>query len=173
MHWRPNWLIKTFSIKLAAPVAAICNASIRQAQIPSYRKGADIIPSHKNSQVPDINSDHRPISLTGSLSKILESLNFKLDLKQFESLKGSSAVDDILHRWYAHIDGKLCESFCLILARRLIGQTIRFSHQKCAKLGLINPLWIGGSTSLLKEDREWVFAGFDLNLLYHSGPQKI
>ena len=134
--------LKTFSIKLAAPVAAICNTSIRQAQVPSYRKGADIIPSHKNSQVPGINSYLRPILLTGSLSKILEYLNFKFDLKQFQSLKGSSSVDaliDILHRWYADIDGKLCESFCLILERRLIGQTIRFSwkKKKSVNLGLI------------------------------------
>ena len=164
------WALKTFSIKLAASVAAICNASIRQAQVPSYRKGADIIPIHKNSQVPGINSYLRLILLTGSLSKILEYLNFKLDLKQFESLKGSSSVDaliNILHRWYADINGKLNESFCLILARRLIGQTIRFSWQKCVNVGLINPSWIGGSTSLLKEDREWGFAGFDLNLLFH------
>ncbi len=71
----PNWLLKNFSAELATPVASIFNASIVQAQVPSQRKVADVIPIPKSRPVQDINNDIRPISLTATLSKVLESFN--------------------------------------------------------------------------------------------------
>ena len=65
----------------------------------------------------DILTDLRPISLTATLSKVLESFIFQwvmdtvtsqLDPKQFGSLKGSSTVDALIsmsHCWYSNTDG--------------------------------------------------------------------
>ncbi len=113
----PNWLLKNFSAEFATPVASIFNASIVQAQVPSQWKVADVIPIPKSHPVQDINNDIRPISLTATLSKVLESFNAewirdsicqKLDPKQFGAIPGSSPVDaliSLLHSLYADSDG--------------------------------------------------------------------
>ena len=75
-----------------------------------------MIPIPKTRTVQDINKDFRQISLTPTLSKILESffanwilesIHQKLDPKQFRSISGCSAVDTLisLHTWYADTDG--------------------------------------------------------------------
>ena len=78
---------------------------------------ADVIPIPKSRPVQDINNDIRPISLTATLSKVLESFNAewirdsicqKLDPKQFGAIPGSSPVDaliSLLHSLYADSDG--------------------------------------------------------------------
>ncbi len=114
-----NWLLKNFSAdsRLATLVASIFNASIVQAQVPSQWKVADVIPIPKSRPVQDINNDIRPISLTATLSKVLESFNAewirdsicqKLDPKQFGAIPGSSPVDaliSLLHSLCADSDG--------------------------------------------------------------------
>ena len=69
----PNWLLKRFSMELATPVASIFNASISQALVPLQWEVADVIPIPKTNPIEDLNNDFRPISLTATLSKILES----------------------------------------------------------------------------------------------------
>ena len=98
-------------------MASIFNASIVQAQVPSQWKVADVIPIPKSRPVQDINNDIRPISLTATLSKVLESFNAewirdsicqKLDPKQFGAIPGSSPVDaliSLLHSLCADSDG--------------------------------------------------------------------
>ena len=68
-------------------------------------KEANVVLVPKPSPVRDILTDLRPISLTATLSKVLESFMFQwiqdtitsqLDPKQFESLKGFSTVDALI-----------------------------------------------------------------------------
>ena len=103
----PNWLLKRFSMDLATPVASIFNASISQALVPLQWKVADIVPIPKTYPVEDLNNDFRPIPLTATLSKILESfyaewildsIYHKLDPRQFGALAGSRAVARTLIR---------------------------------------------------------------------------
>ena len=80
-------------------------------------KETNVVPVPKTSPVMDILTDLRPISLTATLSKVLESSIFQwvmdtvtsqLDPKQFGSLKGSSTVDALIsmsHCWYSNTDG--------------------------------------------------------------------
>ena len=113
----PNWFLNTFSFELAEPVSIIFNASIKQACVPYQWKEANVIPVPKTCPVKDIRVDLRPISLTATLSKVLESflsqwimnaIKSKLDPKQFGSLKGSSTVDALIsmfHCWFSNTDG--------------------------------------------------------------------
>ena len=80
-------------------------------------KEANVVPVPKTSPVMDILTDLRPISLTATLSKVLESFIFQwvmdtvasqLEPKQFGSLKGSFTVDALIsisHCWYSNTDG--------------------------------------------------------------------
>ena len=104
-------------MELSEPVTIIFNTSIKQAQVPRQWKEADVIPVPKTTPVTDIFSDLRPISLTATLSKILESFQFRrimdtihsiLDQRQFGSLKGCSTVDALIsmfHCWFSDTDG--------------------------------------------------------------------
>ena len=88
----------------------------------------------KTNPVEDLNNDFRPISLTATLSKILESfyaewildsIYHKLDPRQFGALAGSSSVDALISfstPYMSTLMGmeRLCVSSCLISARHLI-----------------------------------------------------
>ena len=54
-------------------LCAIFNASVRQGFVPARWKEATIVPVPKNYPPRSIQSDLRPISLTATLGKILES----------------------------------------------------------------------------------------------------
>ena len=69
----PNWFLKEFSVFLAEPVCSIFNASIREGEVPSVWKLANVVPIPKVSPPKAISTDIRPISLTPTLSKIIES----------------------------------------------------------------------------------------------------
>ena len=111
----PNWILNNFSMEISEPVTMIFNASIKQAQVPTQWKEVNVVPVPKTSSVTDISSDLRPISLTATLSKVLESFQWimdtiksQLDPKQFGSLKGSSTIDALIsmfHCWYSNTDG--------------------------------------------------------------------
>ena len=104
-------------MEISEPVTMIFNASIKQAQVPTQWKEANVVPVPKTSSVTDISSNLRPISLTATLSKVFESFPFQwimdtiksqLDPKQFGSLKGSSTIDALIsmfHCWYSNTDG--------------------------------------------------------------------
>ena len=84
--------------------------------VPVEWKLANVVPLPKQNPPRDIASDIRPISLTASLSKVLESfvsrwvldlIDKKLDRKQFGGLLGKStthALIDMIHHWISALD---------------------------------------------------------------------
>ena len=112
----PNWLLRDNSVWLAEPVCAIYNVSIRQGVVPAVWKHANVVPIPKTQPPRVIESDLRPISLTSTLSKVLESfvgcniletVRDKLDKRQYGALKGRStthALMDIIHHWHQALD---------------------------------------------------------------------
>ena len=112
----PNWILHDFSAQLAGPVCAIFNASVREGFVPTRWKEANVIPVPKVQPPKSIESDLRPISLTATLGKILESfvgvwilerIEDKLDDHQFGALKRRStthALVDMLHHWHSAVD---------------------------------------------------------------------
>ena len=112
----PNWFWREFSPWLAEPVCAIFNASLRHGVVPTLWKCANIVPLPKKKPPRSIQSDLRPISLTPTLSKILESfvgrwimheLEGKLDQRQYGCLRGRSTTHelvDLLHHWHQALD---------------------------------------------------------------------
>jgi len=69
----PNWLLRDFSSHLAGPVCAIYNASVREGFVPSRWKEANVVPVPKVQPPKAVEADLRPISLTATLAKVLES----------------------------------------------------------------------------------------------------
>ena len=69
----PNWILRDFCSQLSGPVCAIFNASIREGIVPARWKEANVIPAPKAHPPQLIEADLRPISLTATLSKLLES----------------------------------------------------------------------------------------------------
>jgi hypothetical protein len=112
----PNWLLCDNSVWLAEPVCAIFNASLREGVVPAVWKQANVVPIPKNHPPRVIESDLRPISLTSTLSKVLESfigfnvleiVRDKLDKRQYGALKGRStthALIDIIHHWHQALE---------------------------------------------------------------------
>jgi hypothetical protein len=95
---------------------AIFNESVRTGVVPSIWKQTHVIPIPKVHLPVVLEKDIRPISLTPTISKVLESivgewiLNFvvsHLDKRQYGGIKGRStthALVDILHHWYQALD---------------------------------------------------------------------
>ena len=112
----PNWFLKDFAFVIAEPVCHIFNASIRHGIVPDIWKSANVVPLPKSNPPRSIHDDLRPISLTPTLSKLLESmlgrrllpyLAHKFDPRQFGALKGRStthALTAILHLWHQALD---------------------------------------------------------------------
>ena len=112
----PNWIWHEFAPWLAEPICAIFNASIRQGVVPPSWKRANVVPIPKINPPVDLRADLRPISLTPTLSKLLESfighwllteVYDKIDVKQFGALKGKSTTHelvDLLHHWHEALD---------------------------------------------------------------------
>ena len=112
----PNWVLRDFSAQLAGPVCAIFNASVREGFVPARWKEANVIPVPKVQPPRSIESDLRPISLTATLGKLLESfvgswilerIKDQLDGRQYGALKRRStthALVDMLHHWHSATD---------------------------------------------------------------------
>jgi len=112
----PNWVLRDFCAQLSGPVCAIFNASIREGSVPARWKEANVIPVPKVHPPRSIESDLRPISLTATLGKLLESfigkwiierIKDKLDDHQYGALKSRStthALVDMLHHWHSAVD---------------------------------------------------------------------
>ena len=69
----PIWLLRDFSAQLAGSVCAIYNASVCEGFVPFRWKEANLIPVSKVHPPRSIESDLRPISLTATLAKLVES----------------------------------------------------------------------------------------------------
>jgi len=114
----PNWCLRDFAFALSEPICHIFNASISQGIVPSLWKSANVVPIPKSRPPKSIQDDLRPISLTPTLSKVLESLVGrwilpkvidKLDARQFGALRGRStthALIDITHMWHQVLDSR-------------------------------------------------------------------
>ena len=112
----PNWVLRDFAPFLCEPVCAIFNASVREGKVPLIWKKANVVPVAKVRPPVSMESDIRPISLTPTISKVLESMvgrwildvvGSQLDDHQFGSLKGRStthALVDMLHHWNKALD---------------------------------------------------------------------
>ena len=102
-------------IQKTEPICAIFNASITQGHVPNLWRQANVIPIPKISPPKSVNSDLRPISLSATLSKILESFvgglifNSVSDKNQFGALKRRStshALISVLHHWQNALDSE-------------------------------------------------------------------
>ena len=112
----PNWVLRDFCGQLSGPICAIYNASIREGFVPSCWKEANVIPVPKVHPPRSVESDLRPISLTATLGKLLESfvgawilerIENQLDGRQYGALRGRStthALVDALHHWHSAVD---------------------------------------------------------------------
>ena len=97
----PNWLLKECASLICSPVASIFNASVDQGTVPTLWKCADVVPIAKISKPMSVDSDLRPISLTTTLSRVLEDFVFGWlrpivmphpDPRQFGGIKNSSTT---------------------------------------------------------------------------------
>ena len=112
----PNWLLKEMAPFLADPVCAIFNSSLSQGHVPKTWKQANVIPVPKIHPPKLVENDLRPISLTATLSKILESfvggwileaVGHQLDTNQYGARKERStshALVSVLHYWSTALD---------------------------------------------------------------------
>lgn len=112
----PNWFLKEFAFTLSDPICSIFNTSVQQGIVPTLWKSANVVPIPKVKPARSIQNDLRPISLTPTLSKLLESfvgewmletVSSKFDAKQFGGLKGRSTIHalvDILHLWHTALN---------------------------------------------------------------------
>ena len=65
-------MLKNFSDILAPALTEVLNQSFRESKVPRIWKPADVPPVPKGSSIEDFNKDLRPISLTSTLSKVVE-----------------------------------------------------------------------------------------------------
>ena len=113
----PNWVLRKFAVILAMPISIIINTSFKENRVPACWKLANICPIPKVKQVIDVNKDLRPVSLTSTLSKIVEDAVIKYDLKpaimdrldcnQYGFIPGSNttlALITLIHRWSKTVD---------------------------------------------------------------------
>ena len=112
----PNWVLRDFAFALSEPICTIFNYSIQHGIVPALWKMANVVPIPKAHPPRSIENDLRPISLTSTLSKVLEafvgrwmlnSLVNKFDCRQFGALRGRStthALIDILHTLHQALD---------------------------------------------------------------------
>ena len=111
----PSRILKEFAFELAEPISIIFNESLQSGTVPAIWKDSNITPMPK-TQSPTCEGDTRPISLTSSLSKILEDfvvswmiddIQDRIDPKQFGCLKGTSTTYcllDMIHTWLSWLD---------------------------------------------------------------------
>ena len=70
----PNWFLRDFAFALCNPLCCIFNSSLQEGVVPAIWKQADVVPIPKTKPPKSVEQDLRPISLTPTLSKVLESL---------------------------------------------------------------------------------------------------
>jgi len=126
----PNWIFD-FSTQLSLPVFAIFDASVREGTMSARWKEINVIPGPKAHPPQLIESDLRPISLTATLSKLLESfvsswildrIQDKLDVRQYGALKCRSTTHALVDMQISGIRLSTrvspCEQSSLTLPRR-------------------------------------------------------
>ena len=171
----PNWILKEFAFALCDPICCIFNTSVQQGIVPTLWKSANVTPIPKVKPAQSIQDDLRPISLTPTISKLLESLvgqwmletvSTQFDAKQFGGIKGRStlhALVDILQIWHTALDDK---NFCRVL---FIDYSKAFDHvdhtivlNKMADMGIPNFI-IQWMFSFLQQRQQRVKIGSDVS----------
>jgi Reverse transcriptase (RNA-dependent DNA polymerase) len=122
----PNWFLRDFAFAISEPICHIFQSSLKQGVVPRLWKMANVVPVPKVNPPQSIEQDLRPISLTSTLSKILESLVGRrilptitphIDSKQYGGLRGRStthALVNVAHQLHQAIDNRN-SSRCLFL----------------------------------------------------------
>ena len=112
----PNWILKEFVECLSGPVCALFNSSLHQGHVLQVWKSAIICPLTKVPSPSAIEKHLRPISLTPTLSKVLEcyvvgwvmdTARDIIDNHQFGPLCGSSTIHalvELVHLWQKALD---------------------------------------------------------------------
>jgi hypothetical protein len=105
----PNWVLHEYAFAISEPLCHIYNYSLQNGVVPDIWKAASVVLIPKRQPPTSIYDDLRPISLTSTLSKILErligrrmlpSIIPKFDHRQYGALKGRStnhALIDVIH----------------------------------------------------------------------------
>ncbi|XP_066020680.1 uncharacterized protein [Pocillopora verrucosa] len=114
----PNWLLREYAEVLVEPVTAILNSSYKEQKLPSLWKLADVVPLPKQKPVEDLSKYLRPISLTATISKLVEDFVVathvgptvlkKIDYDQYGGIPESStsfALILMFHHWSQATDG--------------------------------------------------------------------
>jgi hypothetical protein len=107
----PNIFLKNTSASLSFPLAYLFERSMIENFVPKIWKIAKVIPIHKKGSTT-CTANYRPISLTSSISKVMERIivdqlseylkcNNLLSTQQYGFLKNSSTIDQLLD---SHLD---------------------------------------------------------------------
>ena len=112
----PNWFLRDYAAFTHEPICAIFNTSIREGRVHEVWKMTNVLSVAKVYPPVSVDNDLRPISMTPTISKLLQAIvggwsldtvADKLDTRQFGCLKGRSttrALTDMLHHWHAAVD---------------------------------------------------------------------
>ena len=162
----PRDLVTRHTLIALTPITDIFNVSLSSGVVPEIWKQANISSIPKESP-PKILCDFRHISLTSTLSKVLEEcvvdwitedICDKIDAKQFGSLKGGSTTKcllDMLHNWLSNIDkqGNLLRVCLLDFSKAFDRININILIEKLLNLGVRRCLipWICNFLSYRKQ----------------------
>ena len=168
----PNWILKEFAECLSGPVCALFNSSLRQGHVPQVWKSAIICPLAKVPSPSAIEKHLRPISLTPTLSKVLEryvagwvmdTARDIIDDHQFGSLRGSSTIHalvELVHLWQKALDvpGRRVRVLLLDFSKAFDRVDHSLLLEKFGNLGLPTSLYAGSPHSCVSEDKRlnWV-----------------
>ena len=142
-----NWALREYAFAISEPLCHIFNYSLQNGVIPSIWKAANVVLIPKCQPPTSLKDDLRPISLTPTLSKVLERLigrrflpniMAKFDNRQYGALKGRStlhALIDVAHTCAIKhlITVNLPDAYLLIFAKHLIVWTIQLHCGKWLK----------------------------------------
>jgi hypothetical protein len=171
-----NKILKAIGPAIAEPLAAIFNQSIESGIFPKAWKSAAVVPIHKGNAKNEP-SNYRPISLLGSLSKLLERIvnkrlvtylesNSLLTNRQFGFRKGIStenAVTLLTNSISTHLDeGRACVGVFLDLAKAFDTVSVPILLKKLESYGIrgITLKWL---TSYLTDRLQCVKIGDHLS----------
>ncbi len=171
----PNWILHDLAGLISGPICAIFNSSIHEGKLPNEWKRANVIPLPKVNPPTSIQTDIRPISLTCTLSKYLESFvsnwlldkaEQSIDLHQYGGMKGLStthALVDLLHHLHESAHDGNTSRICFIdysKAFDLIDHNILV--QKIRRLG-VDDILIRWISDYLGDREQRVKLGLELS----------
>lgn len=167
----PNWALREYAFAISEPLCHIFNYSLQNGVMPDIWKAANVVLIPKCHPPTSIKDDLRPISLTATLSKVLERLigrrfllniSSKFDTRQYGALKGRStlhALIDVTHMCHQALDN--CQSVrCLFVDFRKAFDHVDHGTalRKMAELN-IDDIYLRWMRSYLSDRRQRVKVG--------------